>query len=223
MDYVGHPLMDACPREVQRDLVAEKLKVAGTYPVVGLLPGSRREEIANLLPAMLGAAELLAQRYRGIRCLLPLAPTIDPAFVEDLLSDSPVEVTMFRGSIYEVLSLCHVAFVTSGTATLETAIMGVPMISAYRLSPLSYWVARRMVKVPHIGLVNLVAGTRVVPELIQDEAVPERLAHEAVTILEDGELRARVQQQLRGVREMLGRGGASERTAKIAIEMMGHR
>ena len=120
----------------------------------------------------------------------------------------------------ETLRQTHLAFVASGTATLETAIMGVPMIILYKVSPLSYAIGKRVVHVPHIGLVNLIAGERVVPELIQEEATPGNLAHKAVELLEDRGLRQQMIMALAKVRNALGSPGAAERTAQIALHMM---
>jgi lipid-A-disaccharide synthase len=131
-----------------------------------------------------------------------------------------VEIKIFQGDIYEILSMCDIALVASGTATLETAMMEVPMIIAYKVSPISYWAAKMVVKVPHIGLVNLVAGERVVPELVQDEVTPERLAREAVTIIDSDNLRGNMIEKLKGIKISLGKGEASSTTAKIALEMM---
>jgi lipid-A-disaccharide synthase len=131
-----------------------------------------------------------------------------------------VEINVSQGNVYETLKACDLAMVASGTATLETAIMGVPMILVYRASLISYWAAKKVVKVPYLGLVNLVAGERVIPELIQNDLTPDRLAHEALEILEGGQKRENMIEKLRIVKERLGRGGASERTAKIALEML---
>lgn len=127
---------------------------------------------------------------------------------------------MVKDRIHEALQQCQVALVTSGTATLDAAIMGVPMVIVYRVSSFSYWVGRMMIKVPYIGLVNLIAGEQVVPEVIQDAVTPHRLAREALRLLEDGPVRRRVKQRLKRVRYVLGQGGASERTARIAVDMM---
>jgi lipid-A-disaccharide synthase len=129
-------------------------------------------------------------------------------------------ITVFGGDIYRTLALCDLALVASGTATLETAIMGVPMVIAYRISPVSFRLAKMVVRVPFIGLVNLVAGEEIVPELIQGEVGPERLAAEAIDILENDSKRHAMKAKLAGVRDRLGRGGASKRTARIALEMM---
>jgi lipid-A-disaccharide synthase len=217
VDYVGHPLLDVFEyRKTRHDSVSSELR----YPVVGLLPGSRKEEVRNLLPVMVETARLLGRRYSEIRCVLPLAPTIDPEFLESFIHDSPVEIKVIQGDVHEVLSSCDVALVASGTATLDTAIMGVPMAIVYKVSLVSYLVGRMVIKVPHIGLVNLVAGEEVVPELIQHEVTAERLAREVEIILEDREVRAKMKDKLKRVKESLGRGGASERTAGIALEMM---
>ena len=219
VDYVGHPLLDAFMQE-QGTVIADFGMDQG-HPVIGLLPGSRKEEIKNLLPDMVGAAGILSQQYPQIRCLLPLAPGIEPEFVHPFIEHSTARISLFRGGdIYNLLSVCDVAMVTSGTATLEVAIMGVPMVIAYRMSPISFRVARFFVRVPFIGLVNLVGGERIAPELIQDQVTPERLAHETVAILEDKALRTAMINKLSLVRDRLGKGGASLRTAQIAIAMM---
>ena len=127
---------------------------------------------------------------------------------------------MIEGDIHRALAACDLALVASGTVTLETAILGIPMIVAYRVSPISYWIGRLVVKVPFISLVNLVAGEEVVPELIQYEVTPHRLAEEADAILRDSLRKEKMIESLGMVKERLGRGGASEKTAKIAMEIM---
>ena len=228
VDYVGHPLLDAFESNVQRpmsDVQSPKSKVQRSEskiqnPVLGLLPGSRKEEIRNLLPIMIRSAEILKTPYPNLRCLLPLAKTIEPEFIDRFVRRSSLDIDVRQGNIYTILNRCHVALVTSGTATLDTAIMAVPMVVVYKVAPLSYRVGKILIKVPHIGLANLVAGERVVPELIQDDVTPERLANETLTLIKDSHLRKNMIAKLNGIRERLGRGGASERTAKIALEMM---
>ena len=225
VDYVGHPLLDAFESEVR----SPKFEAQSPIPqggtkiqnlVVGLLPGSRREEIRNMLPVMLRSAEILKARYPDIRCLLPLAKTIEPGFVDSFIRKSSLNIEVHKENIYDVLANCHVALVTSGTATLDTAIMAVPMVVVYKVTPLSYRVGKMLIKTSFIGLANLVAGERVVPELIQDEVTPERLADEALTLIEDEHVRENMITKLHGIRKRLGEGGASERTAGIAAAMM---
>ncbi len=232
VDYVGHPLLDAFERRTGNPRSKTQFHQAGPrseildpqpatrHPVVGILPGSRKEEIRNLLPVMIRSVEILKRRYPDIRCLLPLAKTIEPEFVETFVRESPLNIEVHQSDIYGILDHCDITLVTSGTATLDTAIMGIPMVVVYKVTPFSYWVGRMLIKVPYIGLANLVAGERVVPELIQDDVTPERLANEARTLLEDEDVRRDMITRLHGIRKRLGRGGASERTARIAIEMM---
>ena len=221
VDYVGHPLLDAFKRETYNLQPATRNPQPATRnPVVGLLPGSRREEIRNMLPIMIRSAEILKIRYPDIRCLLPLAKTIEPEFIDSFIRKSSLNIEVHQGDIYEVLDRCHIALVTSGTATLDTAIMAVPMVIVYKVAPLSYRVGKMLIKTSFIGLANLVAGERVVPELIQDEVTPERLADEALTLIENEHVRKKMITKLHGIKKRLGEGGASERTAKIAAEMM---
>jgi len=131
-----------------------------------------------------------------------------------------VKISISRESIYRLLSVCDLALVTSGTATLETAIMGVPMIIVYRISPVSFWVGKMVVDVPHIGLVNLVAGQRVVPELIQEEVRPQRLVQEALPLIHGGQERENMIKNLKMVRDRLGQGGASDRAAQMALDLL---
>lgn len=223
VDYVGHPLLDDLSRKVHEQHVEFESGSEYGYPVVGLLPGSRKDEIRNLLPAMLSSVQILQKRYPKIRCRLSLAPTIEAEFIKSFTNNSAVEIEIIPGGTFETLKVCHIALVASGTATLETALMGVPMIIAYKISRFSYWLGRIVVKVPYIGLVNLVAGEEVAPELIQDDVVPDRLAKETLSILEDSELRENMKKKLGRIRKSLGKFGASEATAKIALEMMQYR
>jgi lipid-A-disaccharide synthase len=218
VDYVGHPLLDEFESNVQRLIPQGATGIQ--HPVVGLLPGSRRDEIRNLLPVMIKSVEILKTRYPDIRCLLPLAKTIERECVENFVRKTPLNIEIHQSDIYSVLEHCHIALVASGTATLDTAIMGIPMVVVYKVTPFSYWLGRMLIKVPYIGLANLVAGERVVPELIQGDVTPERLASEAISLIEYQEVRKTMITKLHGVRKGLGKGGASERAAKIAIEMM---
>jgi len=229
VEYVGHPLLDEFASRVQDRVPQdaprqqEGVPQSGTgvqHPTVGLLPGSRKDEIRNLLPVMIKSVAILKTQYPNVRCLLPLAKTIEREYVESFLRETPLNIEVRQGDIYGILAQCEVALVASGTATLDTAIMGVPMVVIYKVTPISYWLGRILIKVPYIGLANLVAGERVVPELIQDDATPERLAAEALSLLEDAGARKAMIARLNGIRKDLGKGGASQRAASIAIEMM---
>jgi lipid-A-disaccharide synthase len=220
VEYVGHPLLDSIPQHLDKNEIIRKMGLENAYPVLGLLPGSRNEEIGNHLPVMIKAVEILSSHYPRLIALLPVAPTIPPELVQSFLKQSPAKISISQSSIYDTLTACDLALVASGTATVETAILGIPMVLVYRASPITCWVAKRVIKVPFIGLVNLVAGEQVIPELIQEDVTSDRLAHEALEILEGGQKRENMIEKLGKVKERLGRGGASERTAKIAIDML---
>lgn len=223
VDYVGHPLQDSAPRDLKRGEVIRELGLQNSGPILGLLPGSRKEEVMNLLPVMIKAAEIISSHYPALKCLLPLASTVSSDLVLSMIGRTHLQIEILQGGIYRALGSCDLALVASGTATLETAIMEVPMVIVYRVSPISFWIAKMVVKVPHIGLVNLVAGERIVPELVQDEVTPERLAREALSILQSSQENENMVNRLRAVRERLGKGSASERTAEIAMEIMARR
>jgi lipid-A-disaccharide synthase len=218
VDYVGHPLLDEFDCK-DRNCIPQ-VGTAIQYPVVGLLPGSRRDEIRNLLPVMIRSVEILKTKYADVRCMLPLAKTIEREFVDPFVQRTQLNIEIHQSDIYAVLEHCHIALVASGTATLDTAIMGIPMVVVYKVTPFSYWLGRKLIKVPYIGLANLIAGERVVPELIQDDVRPDRLADEAFSLLEDEKSRKTMVAKLKDIRKGLGRGGASKRAARIAIEMM---
>ena len=219
VEYVGHPVLDAIPEGLVKEEITVQWNLQEGSPIIGLLPGSRREEVVNLLPAMLDAAAILKDRYPNLVCLLPRASTIPPELIASMVESSPVRIQATDGDIYRVLRVCDLALVASGTATLETAVMGVPMIILYRVSPFSYWAARALVRVPYIGLVNWVAGRKVVTELIQKEVTPENISREALLLLAPGSEREVMIGSLKEVSEKL-RKGASRRTAQIALEMM---
>jgi len=221
VEYVGHPLLDNIPRNLDKHKIKKELGLGERDIILGLLPGSRDEEVKRVLPPMLGAAEILSSRYHDIKYVLPIAPTVSPDVIRNAVNKSPLNnIIIWVQDIYKILSVCDLAMVTSGTATLETAIMGVPMVIAYRMSGPSFWIARRVVKVPCAGLVNLVAGKKVVPELIQDEVTPEKLAEKILSILENEEVKTTMINDLGMVKERLGTPGASLRTARIALQMM---
>ena len=219
VEYVGHPLLDQVPEYVDPVQTKVELGMETFDPIIGILPGSRKEEVRSLLPAMVRAAEIISSEYESLACILPLAPTIDSNFVSTFLDKAGARVKLFKGDIYKALSVCRVGMVSSGTATLQLAMAGVPMVIAYRISPISYWIARKVVRVRHIGLVNLVAGKEVAPELIQDEVTGENLAKALLPMLRTAH-REKVMRNLNMVREALGRGGASQKTAELALDLM---
>jgi lipid-A-disaccharide synthase len=213
--FVGHPLVDLVAPERDRHgfLVSHGLDPA--RPVVALLPGSRRKEIAHNLPPLAGAVRLLAQRRPDLQFLAAVGPSIDP---RTLRAGLPPNVALVQGRTHAVLSAANVAVVASGTATVEAALLGTPMVVVYRLSSLTYHLGRRFVKVPYVAMANLIAEKGIVPELIQDEFTPERLADAVPPLL--GPAGDAMRQALAEVRRRLGAPGASGRAAEVVAGLL---
>jgi len=185
--------------------------------VVGLLPGSRKSEVEMLLPVLLNAAAQLVAAEPGTQFILAQASSIDDNLIQALLQHSPVPVRVAHDRASEVMALSDVLFIASGTATLQAAVVGTPMVLLYKTSPLTYRLARWLINVKWIGLVNLVAGRSVVPELIQDEATDERLCQEVLHLLRDPSAYNDMKEGLRQVRQSLGQPGASSRAAQVVL------
>lgn len=175
--YVGHPLADSLPMVPDQEGARAALGLVGDRPTVALLPGSRHGEVSMLLPDFLAAARLLAARYPDMRFLLPAATPGLREFVADALEAFPeLDLTLLDGQADTAMTAADAVLLASGTATLEAMLLKKPMVVAYRLAPLTYAIARRLVKAPHVALPNILAGARLVPELIQDEATPVAMA-----------------------------------------------
>lgn len=218
VEFVGHPLLE----EPLLAGAARPRGPRGGPPLLGLLPGSRRQEIDRLLPAMLGAARILGREVPGLTVALGRAPGIDGAVVDRFVADSGLSVDVVPPErTYDLMLRASALLVSSGTATLEAACAGAPMVVVYRMAPVSYAIARSLVKTRHIGLVNLVAGEGVVPELIQNEVSPRRLAAAVRPFLTDAASAERVSKRLLEVRARLGTPGASDRVARMALGMLG--
>jgi lipid-A-disaccharide synthase len=220
VEYVGHPLLDVPPSRSKEE-IRNGLSISPEFdPILALLPGSRAEEIHRLMPAMVDAAKIISRSYPRLCCVLPLASTVNEDLVNSYLKDATIDIRVAGFDSKELLSIADLAFIASGTATLEAAITETPMVITYKVSPFSYILGRYLAKVSFIGLVNLVAGRAIAPELIQGNATASRLAEEGLTILEDERVRGKMISDLQLVKERLGRSGASRGAASIAKDMM---
>lgn len=215
--FVGHPLLDSVAPAFDRSTLRAKYNLDASAPVVGLLPGSRLAEVSMLLPVLLEAARRLATSDPKTQFLLAQASSIDDNLLDHLLAHRPVPVTVAKDQASEVMAASDVLLVASGTATLQAAVVGTPMVLVYKTTWPTYWLARCLIRVKWIGLVNLVAGRSIVPELIQDEATAEQLWREVRRLLTDGQAREEMKDGLREVRQSLGEPGASRRAADVVL------
>jgi lipid-A-disaccharide synthase len=220
--FVGHPLTDVVRSDLSREQANAAFSLDPARRTIALLPGSRRTEVVNLLPDMLGAVKLLSERFPDMQFVLPVAHTLSRDFVQAMVDRAGTPVTLTDGRVYDVLKASEAAIVTSGTATLETGLMAVPMVIIYRVSKITHFVLSRLVTdVKHIGLVNIVSGERLVPELIQEAATAENIANAVTTMLEDSAYQARIRFGLEQMRAKLGSSGASARAAAVVMELLG--
>src|SRR5579875_854628 len=217
--FVGHPLLDITQPAADRTTTLARHGFPPAAHLLAILPGSRRGEVLHLLPPMAAAARLLADR-RGLLPVILLAPTLTEADLRAAAGDAIAGIRIIAGDSYSIIAASELALVTSGTATLETALLGCPMVIAYKMSPLSYAVARTLVRgVGSIGMPNILAGRRIVPELIQRDVTAEKLAHAGELMLDEPARSATIA-ALGTIRSMLGTPGAAGRVAEIALGMI---
>ena len=218
--YVGHPSVDKVHPQRSRLEDMAIFNLDESNPVIGLLPGSRANEINRLLPIMLAAAEILQARIPGIQFMLPQADSISDELLESYMDRSPVKITVIKNQPYDVIQCCDVVMTTSGTATIEIALLNVPMVITYKLAALTYWLGRWLVNTPFIGLPNIILGKGFIKELIQYEATSENLAEEIQRILTDKFYADQMRDNLKQVKQQLGQGGGSKNMAELALEIM---
>jgi lipid-A-disaccharide synthase len=219
VEFVGHPLVDlTTPSEAPESLV-RRLGLQTSAPIVAVLPGSRPNEVRRILPDLVEAAHRIRSRVPGAQFIVARAPNLD----DELFAGAkalPLSAIV-EGQTDAVLEAADVALTASGTATVQTALHDTPMVVVYRLSPLTYRLGRRLVKLDTFGMVNLIAGERIVPELIQDAFTPAAVADEAVSMLTDRERASRISAGLARVRMRLGGPGASRRAAEAVLKVAG--
>ena len=220
VEFVGHPLLDVVKVHLSPKEARKRFGLEPAAVTIGLLPGSRKGEMQRILPPLLDAAKILKEKLSAVQFILPLASGLNEKEVQGMIEERGLTVRVAHGEIYEVINACSLAIVASGTATLETAIVGTPMVIVYRVSFLTYLIGRMMIGVKNIGMVNIVAGKEICPELIQGAANPQRIAQEAMKLVQAPAVCQRMKEELRGIREKLGQPGASLRVAQIAYEMM---
>lgn len=213
--FVGHPLVDLVRPDADPATFLLSVGLDPSRPAVAVLPGSRPQEIGHNLPPLAGAIALLCRKRPDLQFVLPMAPSLDVSVFRGL---DGLPLRLVANRTHAALAAASLALVASGTATVEAALLRTPMVVVYRLSPLSYMLGRPFVRVPHYAMVNLVAGERIVPELIQSEFTPERVEREALLLLDNPEKAARMRDALLRVGRLLGEPGASGRAAWAVFE-----
>jgi lipid-A-disaccharide synthase len=219
-EFVGHPLLEEISFNSDREEFYGHLGIPREKLVLGLLPGSRPQEVKRILPIMLKAAQKATEKVSQVVPVVGLAPTLRAEVVRPLLRTYGEEARLLQTGIYDLMIHSHLMMVASGTATLETAIVGTPFVIVYKTSLLTYLLAKRMIRIPHIGLVNVVGAKKIVPEFVQGRAKPEKISAELLSLLKDRERYELMKGELETIRGKLGEPGASLRAAEIAAGMI---
>lgn len=221
VEYVGHPLVDATASPASPREIAARVGLDLGRPILGLLPGSRGSEIRRNLAPALGAARLLKRFFRDMQCVFPVASTLEMREIEAAVAPyADLEIRLRTETLDQLMPACTAAIVASGTATLETALLGVPLAVIYRLNPLTAALARRLAVTGTFGLVNIVAGRKIMPECIQENCTPAKIAKAVEGFLADPRRRAEAVASLREVRAKLGAPGAYARAARSLLQFL---
>jgi len=220
VEFVGHPLLDMVESKLDRRTFAARLGIDPEKPIIGLLPGSRAQELRRLVPVMLDSAEEMSRRRDGLQFVVACAPGGCQSFVQERARGQRLTLKVVRGLTYEVMKNADLLLVASGTATLEAAILGTPMLILYKISFLSWLIGRQLIQVPNIGLVNILAGREIVPEFVQFGARRSKIVRAALEMLDGEERLSAVEQDLDAVVQRLGPVGASRRAAQIVADLI---
>jgi lipid-A-disaccharide synthase len=220
VEFIGHPLLELVKPTLSQEEYKRRMDVGKNDILLGLLPGSRPQEVKNILPLMIQISVLLKKRLRNLKTVASLAPTVGNNLFEDILKEFQFEARMEKDLTYDLMNCADLLLVTSGTATLESAIAGTPLVILYKTSFLNWFLAKSLVKIPYIGLVNVVAGKKIIPEFIQYQAKPELIAAEAYDILNDKKRYADIKMELNKVKQRLGEKGAYKKAAAIVYQML---
>lgn len=216
--YVGHPLTHEVKSQFTKLEAQKAFNLDLAKKTVAILPGSRKGELSRLLPTMLDTVKLLADKHNDLQFILLQAPTIFDDYLKEFLKDFTVPLRIVKNKTYDVMQAADAVIVASGTATLETALMKTPMVVIYKIAPLTAMIAKHLIKIDNIALCNIVAGERVVPELLQDAATPEAIAKEIEILLYDATQRTMIIEKLAKIRDKMGVEDGSKNVAKLVIK-----
>ena len=216
-EFVGNPLLETVKITLPKDEILKKYNLSKDSPVIALLPGSRTMEVKTLLKIMAGSAGIIAKELKGAQFVVAKYKNLPAALYEEVLKGSTLDIRIVDGDAYNILSVSDFAVVASGTATLETAIIGTPFVITYKVGIINYIAYKIAAKIKVLGLVNVIAGRVIVPEFLQYDATPEKIARESLEILRDGSKRAAMISALARVKSSLGAPGASQRAARAIL------
>jgi len=222
-EFVGHPFIETVRTTMTRDEAMKEFSLDSTRKIIGLMPGSRNSELDFLLDLMINSAKEIKKHLKGCQFILPVADTLNSRDVRDRIKCNSLDIRIVEGKSYDVMNCCDFLIIASGSATLEAALLGCPMVIVYKLNWITYWLARVLVKIKLYGLINIVAGEEVVTELIQSKATVKNITKEVVMILNDSEGRENLRSRLLQVRKSLGDPGVLDRVAERMIEFLRER
>ena len=220
VEFVGHPLLDSVRQSFSRVEALQTFSLTPDVTTIGLLPGSRMNEIKRHLPPMVEAIPLISEQIKPVQFILPVAPGLKREEIQTLVGKKQDTLRIIENNIYDVMQIADLVIVASGTATVEATIIGTPMIVVYRVSPLTYFLGKMLIKVKNIGMVNIIAGRMIVPELIQRNLTPEKITRTVLEILRNPSRLTETRKELKKVREKIGEPGASLRAAQSIISLL---
>lgn len=216
--FTGHPLLDIVKPKLSRKEAYKRFALDPCKPIIGFLPGSREHEISKLLPVMLKAACILKKNLKGVQFLLPVAASVFQDKISKMVARSKLPIRITDNNIYDLINISDLLIVASGTATLEAACLNTPMIIVYKTSISSYLLGRILLKIPYVGLPNIIANKRIVPELLQFRVTANRVGDLALKLLADSKKLGQMKVELKRVVQKLGKPGAVDRAARVVVE-----
>src|SRR5262249_27153772 len=219
VEFVGHPLIDMVRATKSKDEFCKEAGLDPRKPLVALLPGSRRKEVRFILPTLCETAELIARQKPETQCVLPMASGLDRRLLEGIVGSQPI--TIVTNDTYNAIRYSRAAIVASGTATLETALLGTPEVIVYRVSKATWLAGKFLLKVRLFGIVNIILGEEVVPELFQDNMTAEKITKTTLKLMDDVWLQSRIRGNYEKLRRMLGTGNVAERVVEAVSRVVG--
>jgi lipid-A-disaccharide synthase len=220
VEYLGHPFIDIVKPKLSREEALKEFGLDSAVKTVGLLPGSRMNEINYLLDDIVDSARIIQRELGQCQFLMPVADSIDPELIRKRLGENPLSIKMLTGRNYDVMNCSDALIMASGSSTLEAGLFTVPMVIIYKVHPLTFFIVRFVAHYTHFGLINIVAGEEVVPELLNEQVTAERIATEILKVLRDPEQARAVREKLQKVRESLGTPGVVARIARSMADSM---